>query len=78
MAESAPGTTGQCAVGLPCALIVLNAPSFLLLLSLGKQAEALVTALGVVPPWLLNHPSLANLVTIFTSMFPHGGWAHLC
>lgn len=58
-------------------LIALNVLSFLLLLSLGPRAEAVVTVLGVVPRRLLAHFNLASLITIFTSMFLHGGWVHL-
>ncbi|GIV76724.1 rhomboid family intramembrane serine protease [Litorilinea aerophila] len=58
-------------------LIALNVFAFLFTLSLGRQAEALVTALGVVPARLLGHPNLWEGFTLFTSMFLHGGWAHL-
>lgn len=64
-------------------LIILNVLAFLLLLSAGPQADRLVAALGIVPRQLLRCTPLAacfNLwewSTIFTSMFLHGGWAHL-
>jgi membrane associated rhomboid family serine protease len=58
-------------------LIALNVLSFTFLLSLGPQAEALVTVLGVVPRRLLAHFNLAGVITIFTSIFLHGHWAHL-
>ena len=32
---------------------------------------------GLVPQRLMSSPDLFNLLTVFTSMFLHGGWAHL-
>lgn len=58
-------------------LIALNVLIFFFLASLGSQAERLAIALGVVPSRLLSHPSLGEFATLFTSMFLHGGWAHL-
>jgi membrane associated rhomboid family serine protease len=58
-------------------LITLNLLAFFTLVSAGSQAEIWVAILGVVPARFLNHPSLFEFVTIFTSMFLHGGWAHL-
>ena len=58
-------------------LIGLNVWVFFLLLSLGPRAQAWVVALGVVPVRLLHHWNLHNLLTILTSLFLHGGWAHL-
>jgi membrane associated rhomboid family serine protease len=58
-------------------LIGLNLLAFLMLVSLGRQAEAWVTLLGMIPARLFENPSLMELSTIFTSMFLHGGWAHL-
>jgi membrane associated rhomboid family serine protease len=58
-------------------LIGLNIFMFLVEVSLGPQAELFITALGVVPARLLAVPSLGQVLTIFTSMFLHGGWLHL-
>jgi membrane associated rhomboid family serine protease len=58
-------------------LIGLNIFIFLVEMSLGPQAELFITALGVVPARLLAVPSLGQVLTIFTSMFLHGGWLHL-
>jgi membrane associated rhomboid family serine protease len=48
-----------------------------MLISLGPRAELWMTALGLVPARLLRHPGFFEFATIFTSMFLHGGWAHL-
>jgi membrane associated rhomboid family serine protease len=58
-------------------LILLNVLAFLFTLSLGRAAERFVTLLAVVPARLLQRPDAHNIITIFTSMFLHGGWAHL-
>jgi membrane associated rhomboid family serine protease len=58
-------------------LIGLNVLFFLLLLSSGAEAEAWVEELGVVPARLLRDVGSWQAVTLFTSMFLHGGWAHL-
>jgi rhomboid family protein len=58
-------------------LIGLNVFFFLLLLSSGTEAEAWVEDLGVIPARLLRDPTSWQTVTLFTSMFLHGGWAHL-
>ena len=57
---------------------------FLWQLSLGKNMQAAVYSLGMIPAVLFNFTQLpAELVTvppiatIFTSMFLHGGWMHL-
>lgn len=57
---------------------------FLWQLSLGQSGAAAVYALGVIPAVLFNYASLpAGLdvipawLSIFTSMFMHGGWMHL-
>jgi membrane associated rhomboid family serine protease len=52
------------------AFIVLNSLAFLFDRSLSDQArEALIRTYGVIPARL-------DLVTVFTSMFLHGGWPH--
>jgi len=58
-------------------LIGVNIFMFLVEVSLGSQTEAFIAALGVVPARLLAVPSLGQVLTIFTSMFLHGGWFHL-
>lgn len=58
-------------------LIALNILVFFMLLSLGPRAESWMSVLGLTPARLLRHPDLFEFATIFTSMFLHGGWAHL-
>lgn len=58
-------------------LIAVNVFLFFFTLSLGPYADRFVRLFGVVPVRLLNHPGLGQFLTIFTSMFLHGGWAHL-
>jgi membrane associated rhomboid family serine protease len=58
-------------------LIVLNVFSFFVLLSLGPRAQAVVNVLGVVPARWLARRSLFQVLTLFSSMFLHGSWAHL-
>jgi membrane associated rhomboid family serine protease len=58
-------------------LIGVNIFMFLVEISLGPQLEEFIAALGVVPARLLAVPSLGQVLTIFTSMFLHGGWFHL-
>jgi len=58
-------------------LIVLNVFSFFVLLSLGPRAQAVVNVLGVVPARWLARRSPFQVLTLFSSMFLHGSWAHL-
>jgi membrane associated rhomboid family serine protease len=58
-------------------LIGLNVLVFFILLSSGAEAEAWVEDLGVIPARLLSDPNSLQVITLFTSMFLHGGWAHL-
>ncbi|MGQ9601050.1 MAG: rhomboid family intramembrane serine protease [Anaerolineae bacterium] len=58
-------------------LILTNVLVFLGLLSLGSWAERLVRVFGLVPARLLQLPTLWQFLTPITSMFLHGGWAHL-
>lgn len=58
-------------------LIALNILVFFMLLLLGPRAESWMSVLGLTPARLLRHPDLFEFATIFTSMFLHGGWAHL-
>jgi len=56
-----------------CVLIALNILVFFAELSGG---ETFITRWSVVPRRLVNDPS-GDFITIFTSMFMHGGWMHL-
>lgn len=58
-------------------LIILNLAAFLFVASRGRFADAWVVTFGLVPARFLFHLDLGNLLTLFTSMFLHGGWAHL-
>jgi membrane associated rhomboid family serine protease len=58
-------------------LIAANIFFFLIELSFGADAERLIAAVGLIPARLLAIPSLWEVLTIFTSMFLHGGWLHL-
>lgn len=58
-------------------LIAANVVIFVMMASLGPMAERVVAFLGVVPVQFLRHPLPVEWLTIFTSMFLHGGWAHL-
>src|SRR5690242_14154966 len=63
-------------------LIAANALAFLYELSLGRGLGSFVMGWGVVPQRLTaatagNEPMSAAFVTLFTSMFLHGGWIHL-
>ncbi|OQY27151.1 MAG: rhomboid family intramembrane serine protease [Candidatus Cloacimonetes bacterium 4572_55] len=65
-------------------LIVINVLIFFYQISLGEQGgQRFVIELGTIP-WEVsnfqNHPesvSIPPLMTLFTSMFLHGGWMHL-
>lgn len=59
-------------------LIGINGLVFAYELLLGPGVDALIMDWGVIPAHLTNladHPSAS--VTLLTSMFLHGGWAHL-
>ncbi len=58
------------------AIIAANCLVFIIELSLGSRAGTLIQAFGVVPRRLL-HSGPADWVTILSSMFLHGGWAHI-
>ncbi|WP_022854193.1 rhomboid family intramembrane serine protease [Thermodesulfatator atlanticus] len=61
-------------------LILVNSAIFIFMLSLPPETrEALVMYLGVVPARFTegNGFFLANIVSLFTAMFLHGGWIHL-
>src|SRR6185436_4947168 len=51
-------------------LIVLNSIVFLFQLSLGKQVNEFILNFGLVP-------AAFSWVTVFTSMFLHGGFLHV-
>ncbi|MGD1991641.1 MAG: rhomboid family intramembrane serine protease [Anaerolineae bacterium] len=59
-------------------LIALNVVVFFFELLLGPNVDSLYMTLGAVPARVtdpVNHP--LAVVTLFTSIFIHGGWAHL-
>lgn len=59
-------------------LIAVNVAIFLFELVLGPNVDSLYMTLGAVPARVtdpVNHP--LAVVTLFTSIFIHGGWAHL-
>lgn len=59
-------------------LILANVAVFLYQVSLPPgRLEALVAHLALVPAEIAYVPSHAAFATVFTSMFMHGGWAHL-
>jgi rhomboid family protein len=67
------------------ALIGINVLAFFLELSQGSEArlQSFITAWGVVPREITSGHDLAPLIplpvysTLITSMFLHGGWAHI-
>ncbi|WP_028460000.1 rhomboid family intramembrane serine protease [Chloroflexus sp. Y-396-1] len=60
------------------ALLVANVVVFLLMVGDNRLTEAWIAALALVPARFLANPTdPAELITIFTSMFMHGGWFHL-
>ncbi len=68
---------------LTISLIVVNVLVFLYQQSLGLYAQDFIWQFGVVPWEITNFASLTpnthvpNGLTLFTSMFLHGGWLHL-
>jgi len=64
-------------------LILLNALIFILPVSMGKNAQTFVTAFGATPYELTRHVDIPPLIqmpvflTLFTSMFLHGGILHI-
>jgi membrane associated rhomboid family serine protease len=60
------------------ALIAANLLVFLFELTLGPRALAtMVSTFGLMPRRLLANPGSGQFLTLFTSMFLHGGWWHL-
>jgi membrane associated rhomboid family serine protease len=63
-------------------LIAACVAVFLWQFSLGEGGDAAIMALGLIPGHLFGtvttaYPALPPVLTIFTSMFLHGGWMHL-
>lgn len=59
-------------------LIILNVLAFLWLSGAGPWQERLINAFALIPRRLvLDWSNPFEYATIFTSMFMHGGWAHL-
>ncbi|MFN3372424.1 MAG: rhomboid family intramembrane serine protease [Chloroflexus sp.] len=60
------------------ALLAANVVVFLFMARDARLAEAWIAELALVPARLLANPlDPTELLTIFTSMFMHGGWFHL-
>jgi len=60
-------------------LLLIGANAFAFFLELGMtpgELEAFIFANGLIPAQLLGNPP-AEWMTIFTSMFRHGGWFHI-
>jgi membrane associated rhomboid family serine protease len=58
-------------------LIAANIFMFLWELSLGPDIERALFAVAFIPARFWYWPDLANIFTMFVSMFLHGGWIHL-
>jgi membrane associated rhomboid family serine protease len=58
------------------AIIAANCLAFIVEISLGGRAGTLIGSYGVVPRRLLE-TGVADWWTILSSMFLHGGWAHI-
>jgi membrane associated rhomboid family serine protease len=58
-------------------LIALNVIAFIAQLTLGATDDAAVYQFALVPAELTRNLSPFNIATIFTSMFMHGGLAHI-
>ena len=58
-------------------LIGVNIFVFFIELGFGPDLERFIAALGLIPARLLALRSLGQVLTIFASMFLHGGWLHL-
>jgi membrane associated rhomboid family serine protease len=60
------------------ALLAANVVVFLVMAGDDRLTEVWIAALALVPARFLANPTdPAELITIFTSMFMHGGWFHL-
>ena len=60
-------------------LIAINVVLFLFELTLDGlgQLDSFIYSFGVVPARFVEHPFSADILTVFSSMFLHGGWTHL-
>jgi len=58
-------------------IILANILVFLFEVSLGPEIGRFTRIFGVVPARFLAHTNLVQIITLFTSMFLHGGWAHI-
>ncbi|MCD6521086.1 MAG: rhomboid family intramembrane serine protease [Anaerolineae bacterium] len=59
-------------------IILTNVILFFYEIHLPRSAlQRFATSYGVVPRRFLMNPSLTQIGTLFSSMFLHGGWAHL-
>lgn len=59
-------------------LVVLNVAIFLVEVMMGSAARVVTETFGIVPARLTTQwQNPAVLLTLFTSMYLHGGWAHL-
>ncbi len=58
-------------------LIAANVLVFLFFLTSGTNQEALVYEFALIPASFTTSIDLGDIRDIFTSMFMHGGWAHL-
>lgn len=64
------------------ALVGANVVLFLALMLLGRRSEMLIDTFGFIPRRLMNpsaygYNTLEVIVTLFTSLFMHGGFVHL-
>jgi membrane associated rhomboid family serine protease len=61
------------------AIIILNAVVFWHELSLGNshRVGSFFASFALTPAHLTHEPSADSVLTIFTSMFMHGGWLHI-
>ncbi|HUJ72757.1 MAG TPA: rhomboid family intramembrane serine protease [Verrucomicrobiae bacterium] len=60
-------------------IIILNALVFWHELSLGgpRRVESFFATFALTPAYLTHAPSADSYLTVFTSMFLHGGWLHI-
>jgi membrane associated rhomboid family serine protease len=59
-------------------IILANVAVFLFEASIGSgELSRLIGRYGMVPARMLSNPGVSTGVSIFTSMFLHGGWFHL-
>lgn len=58
-------------------IIVLNAFAFMIELSQGSALNSFISEHGLIPADFLGHFGAGQIVNVFTSMFLHGGFAHI-